>query len=138
MKNFKECWNWGRKFNLILALSELTHPALLQHICTKWLGSGCCNNLTFNVWLKKCLPVKNVQCKVLWGSPRQREATQPKCHSVTQPAAPPTEATPSPPCLFLALCSCHLTCDGLVRHFSDPSQLPVTAERTAERFLLDY
>jgi len=59
VKNFKECWNWGRKFNLILVLSELTDPTLLQHICTKCLGSGCCNSLTFLESDWKCI-VKNM------------------------------------------------------------------------------
>lgn len=47
----------------------------------------------------------------------------------------PEGHTPSPPCLLLAVPSCHFTCDGPARHLGAPAQLPVMAEQKEERFL---
>lgn len=77
--------------------------------------------MTGNLLLKKRLSVKMFQVKfhegaLDWAKP---------------PSLLPGGTHTFPPCLPPAVCSCHLTCDGLVRHLSDPTQLPAIAERKA-------
>lgn len=76
--------------------------------------------MTGNLLLKKRLSVKMFRVKFHeeW---RLSEATQPPPRRDTH-----LPTLPSPSCVLL-----HTACGGLVRHLSDPTQLPAIAERKA-------